>query len=383
MTPVRGGGQARLFNLFANLAPQIQTEVITLGQETDEAFSREVSPGLRETRIPKSQAHSQAEAEISREVEWFPITDVAFPDLASLTPDYLCALEQSCRDADVVVASHPYVLQAIEAVSDKPVWYEAQDVEYLLKKEVIPKTARGLALVDQVFEIERRCCERATVVMVCSDVDLRELIRLYDLPEGKMRVVPNGVDTRKVRFRSREQCVKAKRELGIAESFSAVFIGSWHEPNLQAVKAIMNAAVECPNVQFLILGSSCLAFENQVRPENVGLLGVVDDATKDLVLRIADIALNPVQQGSGTNLKMLEYAAAGVPIITTAFGMRGLGFRRGHDVFVEEIGDFPEAIATIRAAPLSSLQEMADHARQHVAKYFDWRAISRRLLASL
>jgi glycosyltransferase involved in cell wall biosynthesis len=219
--------------------------------------------------------------------------------------------------------------------------------------------------------------------MACSEADMRELTRLYNLPEGKVRVVPNGVDTRKVRFRSQEQCSNAKRALGIAESFFAIFIGSWHEPNLQAIKAIMKMAVECPDIQFLILGSSCLFFEKQPRPDNVGLLGVVEDATKDLVLRAADVALNPVQQGSGTNLKMLEYAAAGIPIITTALGMRGLGFQHLHDVFVEDIGNFPERIASIKRAPKATLQAMTERARRHVRKNFDWRGISRRLLASL
>ena len=33
--------------------------------------------------------------------------------------------------------------------------------------------------------------------------------------------------------------------------------------------------------------------------------------------------------GSGTNLKMLDYALAGMPIVSTAFGARGLGLEAG------------------------------------------------------
>jgi glycosyltransferase involved in cell wall biosynthesis len=383
VTPVQAGGQLRIFNLYKNLISKFDTELVSLGRVSDQLFSRVIAPGLREVRIPKTLEHEEAETEISREVEWFPVTDVALPQLFHLTPGYTDALQESSARADIIVACHPYSLPALEYVSDKPLWYEAQDVEYTLKQSLIPKTERGLQLVEQVRDVERRCCERAEIVMACSEIDRDALVSLYNLPAAKMRVVPNGVDTRKVRFTSRERSLKTKDALGLADCFSAVFIGSWHPPNLEAIKAIMNMATKCPEVRFLILGSSCLFFERQPRPDNVGLFGVVDDFVKDLVLRSADLALNPIEQGSGTNLKMLEYAAAGVPIVTTALGMRGLGFQHLRDVFVEDIGDFPERIASTRRAPPTTLQGMAEHARQHVRKYFDWRYIGRRLLESL
>ena len=383
IVPVRGGGQARIFNLYKNLAPRVETEVISLGAEAEPASSQEIAPGLRETRIPKSQAYAAAETEISREVEWFPITDVVFPELAALLPDYLAALERSCRDADVIVASHPYTLPAIRMVSDKPIWYEAHNVEFLLKQNVIPKTVRGLSLIDAVARLEQRCCDVAVLVMACSEAEMNDLIKLYNLAPDKVRIVPNGVDTRRIHFTSRARSLRTKQRLASSASLTAIFIGSWHEPNLQAVKAIFDLARECADVQFLILGSSCLAFEGQAHPNNVGLLGVVDEAAKDLVLQTADIALNPMRQGSGTNLKMLEYAAAGIPIVTTAVGMRGLAFRDRTHVFVEEIDGFHDRIESIRNSPRSILQEMTERARQHARKYFDWRRISYKLLASL
>jgi glycosyltransferase involved in cell wall biosynthesis len=383
IVPVRGGGQARIFNLYKNLAPSVQTEIISLGAESETATSQTIAPGLQETRIPKSQAYATAESEVSREVDWFPITDVVFSDLAPLIPDYLKALERSCRDADVVVASHPYTLPAIRMVSDKPIWYEAHNVEFLLKQNVIPKTARGLSLIDAVAALEQRCCDTATLVMACSEAEMSDLVKLYNLARNKVRIVPNGVDTRRIHFTSRAQSSRIKQTLDPRGAFTAIFIGSWHEPNLQAVRTIVTLAEECPSVRFLILGSSCLAFEKQTRVENIGFLGVLDEDAKDLILQAADIALNPMQQGSGTNLKMLEYAAAGIPIITTATGMRGLDFRDGTHVFVEEVGRFVNRIESIRNTSASALEEMTESARQHVRKYFDWRRISRNLLASL
>jgi glycosyltransferase involved in cell wall biosynthesis len=381
--PVRAGGQARIFNLYKTLAPSIETELVTLGYENNPRFDCQIAPGLTEIRIPMSKAHAEAEAAISAEVDWFPVTDVVFPQLIPLTPAYLEALDRSCRKADVVVASHPYVLSALESVTDKPLWYEAHNVEHMLKRDVIPRTAMGRKLMEEVMAIERRCCEKALIVMSCSKTDGEELSRSYGIPASKLRIVPNGVDASQIRFVSRDESAQVKLELGLAGMFFAVFVGSWHQPNLRAVSEIMVMARATPGVHFLIVGGSGSGFDNRSKPENVALLNPADEVTKSLVLVIADVALNPMLSGSGTNLKMLEYAASGIPIITTALGTRGLAFQHELDIFVEEISSFGERIESIRQTPAKRMQDMAWRARQRVESQFDWRNISQRFLESL
>ncbi len=65
-------------------------------------------------------------------------------------------------------------------------------------------------------------------------------------------------------------------------------------------------------------------------PANVELLGVIDEKRLYSVLRAADIALNPVEIGSGTNLKLVQYMAAGLAVISTETGVRGI--ERGSEV---------------------------------------------------
>ena len=55
----------------------------------------------------------------------------------------------------------------------------------------------------------------------------------------------------------------------------------------------------------------------------MGLLGT------EAALETADVAVNPMLTGSGTNLKMLDYMAAGIPVITTRVGARGLDIPDG------------------------------------------------------
>ena len=112
------------------------------------------------------------------------------------------------------------------------------------------------------------------------------------------------------------------------------FIGSWYGPNLEAVRKIINFSKEMPEVNFLINGSACLAFHNEAVPTNIGLMGIVDDETKDIVLGIGDIAINLMEFGSDTNLKMPDYCLAGIPVISTTHGARRLGLRG--DVYITD-----------------------------------------------
>jgi len=65
------------------------------------------------------------------------------------------------------------------------------------------------------------------------------------------------------------------------------------------------------------------------------------------VLSCAQVALNPVQSGSGSNLKMAEYAAAGLPIVSTPFGCRGLELAGVGNVVQVEPGEFAEKLERV------------------------------------
>ena len=51
-------------------------------------------------------------------------------------------------------------------------------------------------------------------------------------------------------------------------------------------------------------------------------LGFVEDLS--MCFSAADVAVNPVGFGSGTNVKLAEYVAAGLPAISTPIGLRGV-----------------------------------------------------------
>ena len=76
-------------------------------------------------------------------------------------------------------------------------------------------------------------------------------------------------------------------------------------------------------------------------PANVVLHGRVSDAEKQRLFAQAALALNPMKVGSGSNLKLVDYLAAGLPVLSSTVGARG---------FSPELVDCLEVVAPEPAA---------------------------------
>jgi len=107
-----------------------------------------------------------------------------------------------------------------------------------------------------------------------------------------------------------------------------------------------------------------------------------EEGDVDQSIHAPDIAICPLIGGSGTSLKMVEYLAAGLPLVTTPVGARGLGLKDGVHALVCEVPDFPAAIATLAGdAPLRA--RLGAAARAHAEEHFAWPAIGALAASSL
>jgi glycosyltransferase involved in cell wall biosynthesis len=102
-------------------------------------------------------------------------------------------------------------------------------------------------------------------------------------------------------------------------------------------------------------------------------LGVLPVHEKNLFVEMSDIAINPVLFGAGTNVKMLEYMAAGLPTVTTEIGARGLNLTDGQNVIIADHLHFKKQLLELfNNEPLC--RQLSTNARA-VALKFDWREI--------
>ncbi len=382
--PPRGGGQSRIFHLYRHLTRYADIELVTSCHPDESAFRGELAPGLTEIRVPRRQAHQDAEAEYSRSVDWVPVTDVVMSELYKLTPEFECELKRACDNADVVIASHPYLGRVLlELAPGKPLWFEAHNVEFTLKRDIFPDTKAGKALLEKVRQDEACCWKNAALVFACAQNDIDELGKLYGPTAAHTLEVPNGVAIEEVPFLPLEAHRNLRTRLQLGDRKLTMFMGSWHGPNLSAVERILESAATLPDTVFMIVGSVCRAFADRSIPPNTRLMGVVDDAEKSILLGAADFCLNPMESGSGSNLKMLDYFASGTPVISTEFGARGIDAIAGiHFLRMGQDG----LAAAIRAGYGMSdadLQAVANRARSLVENEYSWAKFASRFVKPL
>ncbi len=380
--PPLGGGQVRAAHLYRGLSEVFDVELVTLVGPESSGGTTQITPALRERQVPKSARHAARELELEREAGTI-VTDIAMSELYADTPEYLAALGEAAEGARAMVACHPYPFPAIREVTDLPVWYEAQDVEASLKHHVLGSSHEARRLLARAEAVERECCKQAELVWACSAEDGADLIARYGIEPDRVHVVPNGVALDEVAYVPPGARHEHKRRLRLEDRFLAVFVASWHEPNLLGARELVRLAPRMPEVDLMIIGSVGLALAGSPLPENVQVTGIVSLEFKQTVLGVADAALNPVVTGSGTNLKTLEYFGSGTPVISTAFGVRGLGVRGGEHFIEAEPVAFPEALRRLRGLDPEAREPMVRAARRHVEETHSWTAIAAGLLAEL
>ncbi|NTW38277.1 MAG: glycosyltransferase [Cellulomonadaceae bacterium] len=380
--PPRNGGQLRAYHLYGALAAWFDIDMVCLAPPDVPVSVRTLSEGVVEYVVPRSALHEAREQEVTSRVG-LPVTDIVAGELYALTPEYGTLLRDRLAGADGVILADPFLHPAVAECGDVPVVYDAYNCEYVLKAQMLPATDAGRELLDRVRRVESDACGAASLIMTVSHEDRAQLHELYGAPADKFTDAPNGVDLDAIsytpmaaRSRNRERWLAGLRSRGAGQGVQriAMFIGSWHLPNLAAADAIIELAPGMPEVAFVLMGSHTGALRRRVLPPNVFALGVVHDASKVAMLAAADVALAPLTTGSGTNLKVVEYLSAGVPVVSTRVGVRGLEVPRG-SVRVSELVDFPSAIREELAAAASADTRTVP-ARLAMQKSYDWRAIA-------
>jgi glycosyltransferase involved in cell wall biosynthesis len=107
-------------------------------------------------------------------------------------------------------------------------------------------------------------------------------------------------------------------------------------------------------------------------PGNVRFTGRVASTAE--ALAAAQVAVAPVRHGSGTRLKLLEYFAAGLPVVCTPKAAEGLEVEDGRHVRLAETPrEIAVAVRGLHADP-QACAELGAAARALVEARYDWRA---------
>jgi glycosyltransferase involved in cell wall biosynthesis len=155
-----------------------------------------------------------------------------------------------------------------------------------------------------------------------------------------------------------------------------LFTGAWHLPNRAAADAVRSWAASLPDDYLFVIAGSVGA--SRERSERLVVTGPLPSMAEWFAA--ADCCVNPVESGSGANVKILEYMACGLPVVTTPFGARGLAIADGVQCLVRELDDVTASLREL-AADRALGASLGTAGRAFVVEERSWSAIARKRLA--
>lgn len=121
--------------------------------------------------------------------------------------------------------------------------------------------------------------------------------------------------------------------------------------------------------QFCILGSNPPEKLRKYGSDKILVTGFVDDITP--YLNYTKIAVLPLLLGAGIKVKVLEFAAAGIPVVTNQIGIEGIPFINGKDyLHCESPTEFIEMIRNVWFNT-TDLKKISENAKANISKNFD------------
>lgn len=241
-----------------------------------------------------------------------------------LRQHYKKTVENAIQNSNVVVFEGPWQYYLFKhLLGDKLVVYDAHNCETQLRE--------GNVYHDFVKQLETELVMRSDIVFSVAQRDYENLKSMGSESNTKFYLMPhllpripvswNGLQTRNI-----------------------CFIGSMYGPNISALKFILDLSKELPGYNFNIIGSVGSAPQRGRYP-NVNFLGLVSEQLKNEFLSETMFAVNPVVEGSGRNLKMIDYFLHRVPVISTKIGVRGFeDYLNAGGVIVAELNEFKKLI---------------------------------------
>jgi len=178
-------------------------------------------------------------------------------------------------------------------------------------------------------------------IIAISHEDKKKFMEMYNVSPEKIVVVPPKIP--EIYFLPRNKPNKK------ADTPVVVFHGTYtYLPNREGMELIRKyISKRIRHAQFVVFGSNAPQFAK----DNFKSFGFVDDLYE--FLSSCDIAIVPLKRGSGVKLKILDYMAVGLPIVTTKKGAEGLELVNGkHATIVDDVDEeFIKAIEQLIENP--------------------------------
>jgi glycosyltransferase involved in cell wall biosynthesis len=364
--PTRDGSSIRNYHLLAGLTAEFRVRAFAL--RAPHLPAGEYPAGIDASEIP--QARRTWRRAVSA-VASLPGGD-PYPARLYRSGRLRRALDEAVRGAPPawIVSLSYHVAPA--AFSAGRTWIDFQNLDSKIWARTAATASsaavRAFAALQagRVRRFERRLLARAAGISCVSARDAASMRELR--AEAAPLVVPNGVDPSRYAFRADPPSEPL-----------VFFVGdlSW-PPNAEGVRWFHERVWplvrrDAPEAVTEILGREPPRSLAALDDSRFRVLGEGGDTRPHW--RRAAVSIVPLSAAGGTRLKILEAAAAGVPVVSTSVGAEGLDLAPGEEIAVR---DEPEAFAAevvrlLRDRQAGRLQAIA--ARARIERSYAWSSI--------
>ena len=232
-----------------------------------------------------------------------------------------------------------------------------------------------------IHGVERWITNRADRVIACSYYMREQVSDIFDVPERRVSVIPNGIDPGDLPAPDAVEMRRLRAEFAEPDQKLVLLIGRLvYEKGFQfALEAMPSLIERAPGTRFLVAGSGTHEQELRRQASDLGLmehgtfLGWIGDDVLHSLYRIADVCVVPsLYEPFG--LVALEAMASDCPCIVADTGGLREVVPDGGQVGLRFRSRDPEALAEVASRVLSDPElrdDLVSEAREHVLA-FDW-----------
>ena len=369
--PIVAGGLARHVRKLAEGLVRHGMEVRVLTRGARDTPAHEIVEGVEVHRVPETTT--------PRDLDAF----LAWVD--RMNGDMVAAGAPLADDVDLVHGHDWLVAEAADALARRA------GVPYLTTIHAT-EFGRHQGWVDKhpqshIHAVEKWMARRADHVITCSHYMRGHVADVYGLDEGRITVIPNGIDPDDLQPVGDLAALRAR--FAAPDERLVLLVGRLvYEKGFQlALEALPGLIRRLGNVRFLVAGSGTHEAQLKAQARKLGLddhgtfLGWIGDDVLHSLYRIADLTVVPsIYEPFG--LVALEAMASGCPCIVADTG----GLREvvpNHDVGLRFRAESPRSLAHWVARVLTDddlRDRLVTEASEHVLR-FDWADIAQQTAA--
>lgn len=264
-----------------------------------------------------------------------------------------------------------YISNAFEKLGVKQI-FGTENIEHLVYKDYVSHRVSSIFksfYAREVGKIKKEEEEMFKTSDICLAVTNEENKFIKDTGAKKCATIENGIDINNFTYKKPEK----------NDAVRLLFVGNFsYFPNVDAINFFYSGVFKKLPEQFrlTIIGKNVdsLSVRNDSRVSCIEFVSDIKDAYKN-----CDIMVSPVRIGGGTNFKILEAMATGVPILAHPARMQSLGVISEKHVATAKTED--EFVSTLLKLSLDYKKRVAlsAAARVFVEEKYSWENIGKKL----